>query len=131
MRILVTGGTGMVGSAFRNILTSHDLVFVGTKDFNLTDPNETESMFTDTTPDAVIHLAARVGGVKGNIDFVADYFEDNILINTNVLKSARRHNIKNVLSLLSTCIYPDKVKHPLTPDQIHHGPPHKSNFGYA
>ncbi|HBY68889.1 MAG TPA: GDP-L-fucose synthase, partial [Flavobacteriaceae bacterium] len=79
----------------------------------------------------VIHLAARVGGVKGNTDYVADFFHDNIMINTNLLNACHKHNIDKVVSVLSTCVYPDSVTYPLTEDQIHMGPPHQSNFGYA
>jgi len=133
MRVLVTGGTGMVGSGF---LEHHndiqdELCLVGTSDADLRDISAVDSLIKKVRPDAIIHLAARVGGVKGNTDFVADFFEDNIAINTNLLQSAKFHKIEKVVSLLSTCIYPDKVKYPLTEDQIHNGPPHPSNYGYA
>ena len=131
MKILVTGGTGMVGSAFKNIDTNHELVLVGSADYNLTWPFHAESMLIDHKPDAIIHLAARVGGVKGNSDYVADFFYENILMNTNLLRSAQKHNVAKVVSLLSTCIYPDNPTYPLTEDQIHNGEPHQSNFGYA
>jgi GDP-L-fucose synthase len=131
MKILVTGGTGMVGSAFKNIETNHELVLVGSADYNLTLPFHTENMLLDHQPDAIIHLAARVGGVKGNSDYVADFFHENILINTKLLSAAQRKNVPKVVSLLSTCVYPDKVEYPLTEDQIHNGEPHQSNFGYA
>ena len=79
----------------------------------------------------MIHLAARVGGVKGNTEFVADFFSQNTLINTNVLNACNDLNVGKVVSLLSTCVYPDDVIYPLTEDQIHNGEPHHSNFGYA
>ena len=131
MKILVTGGTGMVGSAFNNIKTDHDLLLVGSSDYNLRWSHDCDAMLEEHKPNAIIHLAAKVGGVKGNSDYVANFFHDNIMINTNVLEAARKHSIPKVVSLLSTCIYPDKVTYPLTEDQIHSGKPHKSNFGYA
>tara|TARA_R110002110_G_scaffold107895_1_gene269897 strand:+ start:30175 stop:30990 length:816 start_codon:yes stop_codon:yes gene_type:complete len=82
-------------------------------------------------PEAVIHLAARVGGVKANSDYVADFFIENIKMNTNLLHSCMKSNVKKVVSLLSTCVYPDKVTYPITEDQLHSGEPHSSNFGYA
>jgi GDP-L-fucose synthase len=141
MKILVTGGSGMVGSAFNRIdPKEHHFVLLSSKDADLRNPYAASQIIKDCQPDAIIHLAARVGGVKGNMERVAEYFEDNILINTNVLKEARLYSeirekkgdspVK-VLSLLSTCIYPDDVNYPLTTDQIHNGPPHPSNFGYA
>jgi GDP-L-fucose synthase len=138
MRILVTGGTGMLGSAFKKIKTEDKLILIGSKDYDLRHPNEAYRMMYKTRPDGIIHLAAKVGGVKGNMECVADFFHDNIMINTNVLNSALRFNQDKaagkpvkVLSLLSTCIYPDSVTYPLTVEQIHSGPPHESNFGYA
>lgn len=131
MKILVTGGTGMVGSAFKNIESDHDLILIGSKDCNLMNYDQTFKMFTRYMPHAVIHLAAKVGGVKGNSEYIADYFHENIMINTNVLDISRRFRVKKVVSLLSTCIYPDCPIYPLTEDQIHNGEPHKSNFGYA
>lgn len=131
MRVLITGGTGMVGSAFKNIETDHDLILVGSKDCDLMNYDQTFKMFAYYMPNAVIHLAAKVGGVKGNSEYVADYFHENIMMNTNVLDISRRFRVEKVVSLLSTCIYPDKPTYPLTEDQIHNGEPHESNFGYA
>tara|TARA_R110002153_G_scaffold1395_1_gene7173 strand:- start:543 stop:1466 length:924 start_codon:yes stop_codon:yes gene_type:complete len=131
MKILVTGGTGMVGSAFKAIKTKHELIMVGSQDCNLLNSNNVLKMFNYHQPDAVIHLAAKVGGVKGNSEFVSDYFYQNILINTHVLNAAKITDTSKVLSLLSTCVYPDNPSYPLTEDQIHNGEPHQSNFGYA
>lgn len=131
MKILITGGTGMIGSAFKKIDTNHNLVFVGSKDYNLLKRRETKKMLMHIRPDAIVHLAARVGGVKGNSDYVADFFQDNIMINTNLLSACHEHGVPKVVSVLSTCVYPDLVTYPLTEDQMHMGPPHQSNFGYA
>jgi len=131
MKILITGGTGMVGSTFNDLSTEHELVLVGSVDYDLRQASDCRRMLADNQPDAIIHLAAKVGGVKGNSDYVADFFCDNMMINTNVLQSAVEFKVPKVLSLLSTCIYPDSPIYPLTEDQIHNGEPHRSNFGYA
>ncbi len=141
MKILITGGSGMVGSAFNRINTQdHFFALLSSQDADLRNSYAAGAAMHDWEPDAIIHLAAKVGGVKGNMERVAEFFEDNILINTNVLKEARHYSERRiaagkppvkVLSLLSTCIYPDDVQYPLTTDQIHNGPPHPSNFGYA
>lgn len=127
MSILVTGGKGMVGHAFEK----YDVIRVGSSDYDLRSLEQCLAMIEDHQVDQIIHLAAKVGGVKGNIDFVGEYFRDNLLINTNVLEAARLKGVKKVLSLLSTCIYPDEISYPLSEEKIHLGPPHPSNFGYA
>lgn len=131
MKILVTGGTGMVGSTFKDLECVHDITLVGSKDCDLTSYESTRGMLLKNNPDAIIHLAARVGGVKGNSDFVADFYSENIRMNSNILDAAHNQGVPKVLSLLSTCVYPDNARYPLTEDQMHMGPPHESNFGYA
>ena len=131
MKILITGGTGMVGSAFQNIETEHEICLVGSSQYDLTSWYDTMCMVENTNPDAIIHLAAKVGGIKANMENQGDFYTINSLINTNVLKVAKDLKVNKVISLLSTCIYPDKVKYPLTEEQIHLGPPHSSNFAYA
>ena len=130
-KVLITGGTGMVGQTFDCLDTDYQFIKIGSKEYDLRSPVESDAAILNYAPDAVIHLAARVGGVKGNTEFVADFFKDNILMNTNLLDSSRRFKVKKVVSLLSTCVYPDEASYPLTPEQFHNGPPHKSNFGYA
>ena len=128
-KILVTGGTGMVGVALQELIP--DAVFVGSKHFDLRNEKEVSRMFSYYEPKYVIHLAAKVGGIKANMDNLGSFYCDNIQINTNVLEQSRMHKVEKVVSLLSTCIYPENVEYPLTEDQIHNGDPHPSNFGYA
>ena len=127
--ILITGGSGMVGHALERLIPN--AVFISSSDFDLRSKAQTDSMFDKYQPKYVIHLAAKVGGVKANTDFVGEFFCDNIKINTNVLDASMRFGVTKTLSLLSTCIYPDSARFPLTEDQIHDGRPHVSNFGYA
>jgi GDP-L-fucose synthase len=127
--ILVTGGSGMVGLSLQKLIP--DAIFVGSKDFDLRNKEEVSRMFSHHKPEYVIHLAAKVGGVKANKDFLADFYYENTMINTNVLDCAREHGVKKLLSLLSTCIYPDNVTYPLMEKNIHEGEPHESNFAYA
>jgi len=121
----------MLGQAFENVHEGHEIIKVGTSKWDLTRYDDALDMFETIRPTACIHLAARVGGVKANTDNMADFCTDNLSINTNVLRAANQMDVTKVLSLLSTCIYPDNASYPLTEDQIHAGPPHISNFGYA
>lgn len=132
-KILVTGSTGLVGKAFLQIQKSRDFdfFFLDSKT-NLLKKDETLSKFQDIKPDYVIHLAAKVGGIKANMNGLADFFEQNIQMNMNVCEASKLCEAK-LVSFLSTCVYPDAkyVNYPLTEDQLHLGPPHESNFGYA
>ena len=124
-KTLITGGSGMVGSAFKRILPNAE--YPTRQEMDLSQGASFEGV------DGVIHLAARVGGIKANMDFVGDFYIDNMRINHNVINQAKKDGVRKVVSLLSTCVYPDAayIKYPLTEEQLHIGPPHDSNFGYA
>lgn len=135
--LIITGGTGMVGSAFKKILPTAK--YPNRTELDLAISESIENFLDngnyDNGPkyDAIIHLAAKVGGIKANSDYVADFFSENMQINNNLLKYACFNDIPKVVSLLSTCVYPDSpyITYPLTEEQLHMGPPHNSNFGYS
>jgi GDP-L-fucose synthase len=133
--ILVTGGSGLLGYALNNKLKQNNKIFVApkSKELNLLDCESIKKYFEFNRIDCVFHLAAKVGGVKANTDYVADFYDDNIVMNTNLLKACIENNVQKVVSVLSTCVYPDEpyINYPLTENQLHMGPPHQSNFGYA
>jgi GDP-L-fucose synthase len=134
---LITGGTGMVGNAFKQIIPNAK--YPDRADLDLTNSESVNSFLDNgnynngSKYNAIIHLAAKVGGVKINTSHVADFYSENMKINNNLLKYACFNDIPKVVSLLSTCVYPDApyVTYPLTEEQLHMGPPHQSNFGYA
>lgn len=126
---LITGGSGMVGKSFLNKLPN--AIYVSSKQHDLRDPVQANNMFEEYRPRFVIHLAARVGGVLANMNNLGSFYYDNVMMNTNVLESARIFETEKLISCLSTCIYPDQVTYPLTEDQIHNGAPHQSNYSYA
>jgi GDP-L-fucose synthase len=133
MKILVTGGSGLVGYAIQNIQLNYnyDFIFLSSKDCDLTNYNETNELFLKEKPDFVIHLAAYVGGLFKNMRSKVDMLEKNMIINYNVLKCSHIHNVKKVISCLSTCIFPDKTTYPINENMLHNGPPHESNYSYA
>lgn len=124
-KVLVTGGKGLVGSAL-----NENFIKVGRK-YDLTKQKQVDYLFKKYTPDHVIHTAGKVGGVGGNSNFQADYFYENVCINTNVINACKKYNVKRLIAFTSTCVFPESPTYPLTEDQIHLGPPHKSNYGYA
>jgi GDP-L-fucose synthase len=126
MAKIVTGGNGLVGSQFGSQYQK-----LGRNDADLTQKDETISVFKALAPDVVIHAAAEVGGLYSNMKWPDDYFIQNVNINNNVIKASRVAGVKKLVAFLSTCIFPDVVEYPLTEQKIHSGPPHSSNYGYA
>lgn len=133
MKILITGGTGLVGYGIQQISSqyNHEFVFLSSKDCDLTNYENTLSMFQIHQPDYVIHLAAYVGGLFKNMNYKVDMYEKNTLMNCNVLKCCHECKVKKVVSCLSTCIFPDKTTYPIDETMLHNGPPHFSNDAYA
>tara|TARA_A100001515_G_scaffold67712_1_gene53860 strand:- start:1114 stop:2046 length:933 start_codon:yes stop_codon:yes gene_type:complete len=127
--LIITGGTGMVGSAFKRTLPKAEYPNRGEL-WSMTKTVFCEKEFFNKN---IIHLAAKVGGVKANTNEIADFYLENSNLNQRLLDAAHRGKANKVLSLLSTCVYPDApyINYPLTEDQLHLGPPHHSNFGYA
>jgi GDP-L-fucose synthase len=107
MKILITGGTGLVGSAFKNIQNkySYEFYFLSSKECDLSDYKQTFTFLNNYKPDYVIHLAAYVGGLFKNMNYKVDMLEKNILINYNILKCCHEVKVKKVISCLSTCIF--------------------------
>tara|TARA_R100001510_G_C7647522_1_gene204843 strand:+ start:706 stop:1611 length:906 start_codon:yes stop_codon:yes gene_type:complete len=126
MKTLLTGANGLVGRAIKA-----DIRLKGSSDLDLTNRKETYDIFKRYDPDVVIHTAAKVGGLGANINYVNDFYVDNVLINTNVLEASRKAGVTRLISFLSTCIFPDEIEYPLNEFKLHLGNPHDSNFGYA
>ena len=133
MKVLVTGSSGLVGSAIKNISPNYpyDFIFVSSQDADLTDYMQTYNLFDKHKPDYVIHLAACVGGLFKNMNNKVDMFENNVLINFNVVKYSHTFKVKKLVCCLSTCIFPDNTTYPINETMLHDGPPHTSNDAYA
>lgn len=133
MKILVTGGTGLVGYGFQNVASNYDydFTFLSSKACDLLDYNSTLSWVESQKPDVVIHLAANVGGLFKNMTKKVSMFQDNIEMNNNILKACAACGVKRFVGMLSTCIFPDKTTYPISEDMVHDGPPHSSNDSYA
>jgi GDP-L-fucose synthase len=89
-------------------------------------------MFLKHKPNIVVHLAARVGGIIDNINHPAEYFTQNVLMNTLLIEYSRIFKVKKFIGILSTCIYPDVArKYPMDETMLHEGPPTITNFSYG
>ncbi len=122
---IITGGTGLVGSAFK------DGTKLSSRHYNLISEVQTRQMFVDHKPEVVVHTAAMVGGVGANMNYPADFFYNNIMMNTNVINESHIFGVKKLVCFLSTCVFPDSVEYPLDETKIHKGEPHFSNAPYA
>ena len=130
-RILVTGGNGLVGSCFDTEEKREKYTIWNSKYCDLRDKTLVEKKLKGKWYDGIIHTAAKVGGVGGNMKYKGEFFYDNIMINTNVIETARKEGIENLVVFLSTCVFPNDVEYPLTEKKIHLGPPHFSNDAYS
>lgn len=122
---LITGGRGLVGSAINGGLkpTSNEL--------NLLNYNEILKYIHKNKITKIIHCAAKVGGIKVNSECPADFYYENVLMNTNLLHAAKETGVEKVVSVLSTCIFPENIDFPLKAEYIHDGEPPKSHYAYA
>lgn len=131
MTTLVTGGTGMVGQHLQDYLCD-DAVFLSSADGDLTNSEDVKYLMYHYKPVRVIHLAAKVGGLQDNLKHPADFYNKNVLMNTNLLVYAHEVGVKRFTGILSTCVYPDVVdEYPMTEEKLFDGPPPEGNFSYA
>lgn len=135
VRILITGGTGLVGRALVDALNSekfNNIISIGSRDCDLRDNVAVSQLLSKVAPDYVFHMAARVHGIGGNSRFKSDILVDNVLINTNVIEHSRRSGVKKIVAMGSGCVYPElRGQNELFEDQIWMGPPHSSEDSYA
>jgi GDP-L-fucose synthase len=130
--ILITGGSGLVGTAIRRLVdNATNCVFLSSADFDLSDMEQTKLAFRTHNPKYVIHLAACVGGLFKNMNNKVEMLEKNMLINYNVVKCCHDFSVKKMIACLSTCIFPDQTTYPINETMLHNGPPHSSNDAYA
>jgi GDP-L-fucose synthase len=129
-KILVTGGSGLVGKYLKKYLPN--AIYLSSKDFDLTTEEGVKLMYLKHKPDIVIHLAAKVGGIIDNINRPAEYYTQNVMMNTLLIDYAKKLNVKRFVGILSTCIFPDVMEtYPMKEEDLHLGPPTMTNFSYG
>lgn len=130
MKVVVTGGTGFVGTRLQRVRP--DWIYIGSNEVNLFSKHQTYDYISREKPDAVIHLAALVGGIKDNADHPAEFFEHNAIMNINVVDACRRAGVPRLLAALSTCAYPNEVSsYPFDESNFLDGPPAETNMAYG
>jgi GDP-L-fucose synthase len=133
-RIYIAGITGMVGSSiFRKLseLGYNNIISIPRKNLDLTNQSQVNKFFERYKPEYVFLCAAKVGGIKANNEFKADFIYENIMIQSNIINSAKKFGTKKLLFLGSSCIYPKLCQQPIKEEYLLSGLLEPTNDAYA
>ena len=133
-KIFVAGHKGLVGSAIVRNLKAKGFTNILTADRNqidLTNLTAVKMFFLLEQPEYVFMAAAKVGGILANRDYPADFIYENLMIQSNIISCAAEAEVKKLLFLGSSCIYPKFAEQPITEDQLLSGHLESSNEAYA
>lgn len=133
-KIFVAGHRGLVGSAIKRELEKKGYTNIVTrthKELDLTDSKAVSEFFEAEKPDYVILSAAKVGGIQGNNTFPVEFFTENMKIQLNVITNAFKQNVKKLLFLGSSCIYPKNAPQPIKEEYLLSSKLEKTNEMYA
>ena len=133
-KIYVAGHKGLVGSALIRILNKkgyNNLVFRTSKELDLTQETLVTSFFQHEKPEYVFLAAAKVGGIHANNTYPADFIFQNLKIQNNIIDASYRNNVKKLLFLGSSCIYPKECPQPIKEEYLLTGPLESTNDAYS
>jgi GDP-L-fucose synthase len=133
-KIFIAGHNGMVGKSLVNFFKSKNfdnLILVSRKQLNLENFKKVNLFLRKKKPDVIINCAGRVGGIMANYNFPTEFLNENILIQTNLIKCAHENNIKHFINLGSSCIYPKNSKQPIKEDYLLTDSLEETNEAYA
>lgn len=132
--IYIAGHQGMVGTAITKALKNHgykNIVSATLDQLDLRNSQAVDDFFQKQKPDYIFLAAARVGGIQANINSPADFLLDNLLIQNNIFQSCLKYEIKKLLFLGTSCIYPKECPQPMKEEFLLTGPLEPTNEGYA
>jgi GDP-L-fucose synthase len=131
--IVVTGGTGFLGRHVASELASvgANAVAVGSRDYDLRNRGEIERMLSDHRPDAVVHLAAVVGGIGANRAEPGRFFYENAIMGIELIEACRQAGIEKTLISGTVCAYPRITPVPFSEDDLWNGYPEETNAPYG
>jgi len=133
-RIYVAGHLGLAGSAIYRALRKNGYEKLITRthsELELLNATEVSKFFLETKPEFVFLAAAKVGGIHANSTYPADFIRENIIVQTNVIHEAWRHNVKKLVFLGSSCIYPKYCPQPMKEEYLLSGELEPTNEAYA
>jgi GDP-L-fucose synthase len=133
-RVLITGGSGFVGQAVCRKLDERgagEVVAPRSADCDLTRPDVADELVASTAPDVIIHLAARVAGIGGNMEHPAELYLSNLLMGTYVIEAARRFSVPKTVIAGTICSYPKFTPVPFKEHHLWDGYPEETNAPYG
>ena len=133
-KVFIAGHNGMLGSSIFRTLKKKGykkIITVDKKKLDLRNQIAVKKFIKINKPDAVIIAAAKVGGIKANIKYPANFISDNLQIQTNLISSSHINNVKKLILFGSSCIYPKHFKKPIKESQIMTGLLEETNESYA
>ena len=133
-KIFLAGHKGMLGSSILRTLKKKGykkLIIIDKKKLDLRNQAAGKKFFQKKKPDAVIVAAAKVGGIKANMKYPANFITDNIQIQTNLILNSYIYKTKKLVLFGSSCIYPKDLKKPIKENQIMTGALEKTNESYS
>jgi GDP-L-fucose synthase len=133
-KVYIAGHNGMVGSALSRRLMQlgiKNIIKKTSNELDLRDQQKVNKFFKIEQPDYVFLAAAKVGGIMANNENRADFIYDNLMIQSNVIHAAYKHNVKKLLFLGSSCIYPKYAEQPIKEDSLLSGKLEPTNEPYA
>ena len=133
-KVYIAGHCGLVGSAIKrqlNNLGYNKLLIRSSRELDLRNQNDVNEFFEINRPDYVFLAAAKVGGILANNTFRADFLYDNLMIQTNLIHAAWQYEVKKLLFLGSSCIYPKTAPQPLKEEYLLSGQLEPTNEPYA
>lgn len=135
MRVLLTGGNGMlakaIAGAWQESGRADELVPITRADGDLRDRAAVDRILADVRPDLIIHTAARVGGIAANVADPTGFLMDNLRLDSNVLSAAQESGVQRFLYFGSSCMYPRDYRQPLVESDVLAAPLEPTNEGYA
>ena len=133
-KIFIAGHKGMLGSSILRILKKKgykNLITIEKKKLDLRNQLLVKKFFEEKKPHAVIIAAAKVGGIKANMNYPADFIYDNLQIQSNLISTSYNNKVKKLILFGSSCIYPKNLKKPIKENQMMTGPLEETNDSYS